>query len=592
MNDIKINIQKGICVVHARYEGVRSTYKTFIPKNVIKGESDKDDTDEMLDQFKLMKVNTSSEIAKSKMNESVIINDENDSKEQIEFDNSILNEIIDFDNFSPDRFRILRGTGFVRKIGEHYYVITVNDIMVKHATYSGYGLDSQQKIIKFDMIIHCRIPEINIVIMKVITSDVTLQELTISNEIRPMYTAFLKNYIVTSEYIPPGTKESAKSTNTVEYKTLNINNNIALVFDIIKFKYLQQFPLLNIPVDELEPVKNIVRKLKINLKTDLNIINDRRHLICKMIAESLTGLSGSIIRSGNDNIGIIILYTDTNKGLSLKAIPLHLMDIIVKNSIEQNITNVMNLYGIQVDTQPCEIDIQREQMNAHYVLRQSCSYINGKKFFAFSEGDIIVNVDGKRFNQDKLLWSDIINLFVPLNTYMMLKSLITPIPTISIKISKHCKDDSKIRIFNLMSVPYTNMYYIRTITKIYEWRGLIFMDLSLELLEFYRRLGVQIENGFSQNDPYALTNEKIVILFNYEKSFSSNISNNLLCSMPYKNYTSSKHYFYVVNFVGQKKINNLDDLMTSLQSIKTSQKQVTFKLTDINDNIKLLVAKV
>src|SRR5438552_314333 len=83
---------------------------------------------------------------------------------------------------------------YMKIIKGQNYVITCNHIMVKHATYTGYCccyIDSQIKTIKFDMVVHHRIPEIDVVIMKILKvylfdnqthtdSNIILQELTIN----------------------------------------------------------------------------------------------------------------------------------------------------------------------------------------------------------------------------------------------------------------------------------------------------------------------------------------------------------------------------------------------------------------------------
>ncbi len=251
----------------------------------------------------------------------------------------------------------------------------------------------------------------------------------------------------------------------------------------------------------------------------------------------------------------------------MKALPLFFVDIVVKNCVMKKCDNVM---GIQVDTQPCvyQRDNLRDKMNAHCVTRQSCPYIGGKKYFTFNKGDVIMKVDGKEFNQNFMLWSDIMGMRVPLNTYMMLKVNNDPMTPIAIKIMRQYHNTPnipKIRIYryNLVPIPYNDMFCTRIHTKIYEWKGLIFMDLSEEIIEFYRRMGMHIINGFSQNDKYALNNEKIVILFNYNKNITSN-QRDLVCSIPY--HGESGEYFYVVNFIDKKKIINLEKLKTILHS--------------------------
>ena len=75
----------------------------------------------------------------------------------------------DWYNYDPDRSRILRGTGYIRTIKDKQYVITCNHIMVKYASYIGYCYDELSEIVNFNMIIHFRIPELDLVIMEILT---------------------------------------------------------------------------------------------------------------------------------------------------------------------------------------------------------------------------------------------------------------------------------------------------------------------------------------------------------------------------------------------------------------------------------------
>jgi hypothetical protein len=519
----------------------------------------------------------------------------------------------DFNNFLPEKIRVYRGLGYIRTILNQQYVITCNHIMVKYAKYKGYcyGADDSsgefdKTAIVFDMIVYKRIPEIDVVIMKITTVfETPLQDLIINDEICPLYDKSQANTIITGEYVPnnamiaPINKEKSDDSLqnsgaaiSIEMKKILINNDVALTFDILKSRYVHDLPLFNIPTINTNIVQTYAKENNLDINKEVLSFNTKRLFFSKALIAKFSGMSGSIVRINNKNMAMIC--TCAGDGLSLKALPLYLIDNIVVNAITQNIFNVL---GIQIDTQPCDIEFQNVDMYAHCVVKQSCCYINGKKVYAFSENDIILEVDNKQFNKDKMLWSDILNLYVPLNTYMLIQSNFNPTLPIPIKVVKQPGNDIKVRIYNLSSIPYDDMYKIRSnVKEIHVWKKLIFMELSEELIIFYEKLGINIINGSLIDGQYAAYNEKVVILFNYKKNiFNQELSKALYTSIPYvctnrhKN-KSQDHYFYVVSAIGQKKINCVNDLKNALNA--QNKQKVTIKLlnyTGIAKELKITI---
>jgi hypothetical protein len=474
----------------------------------------------------------------------------------------------DWYNYNPDKARILRGSGYIKTIRDKQYIVTCNHIMVSYATYVGYCYDDKLKIVKFNMKIYHRIPELDLVIMEPITKlENKLFDLPLKDySLKDIYEMDSKNVLITGETIPGS--ESI-------FNIIELNTDINIVFDILKSKYIQDIPLLNIPVYEMEMIKKVASEYKIDLKTDMKEMNTRRNAISRIIAETLSGTSGSIIRSNNINIGMCCMYTDTDRGISLKALPLFLIDIIISNAI---LLGQTQLSGVHIDTHSCDIEYMKEKKFAHYVIKQSCNYINGKKSFTFNEGDIILEVDDKQFNKNGLLLCDIVGIHVPLNTYLMIRSNLNKIP-ISIKIAKQHNTDFKIIKYNMTSILYDNMFNMKINPDIYiKWNKLVFFEMTEEIIMFYKKLGINIIN-----------NERNVILFNYKKRIfrSTELIENKTSyykSMPYMN--KYGHYFYQVKTIGSKKITCIDDIIQILSNIK-HDKKITFKLSNPSDDIEV-----
>lgn len=477
----------------------------------------------------------------------------------------------DWYNYDPDNSRILHGSGYVRTIEDKQYIITCNHIMVKYALYVGYCYDEKLNIVSFNMKIYSRIPELDLVIMEIITKlENKLLNLPnygiIPTNIKELYDIESKNVLIAGE------KDPGSVDNIPLFSTIDINTQINMIYDILKFRSLSDIPLLNIPVYEIDMIKKISDEYKIDLKIDMKEMNPRRHVISKIIANKLSGTSGAIVRSNNINIGMCCMYMDTNKGISLRALPLFLIDMIIVNNI---LFKQPYLMGIHINTLTCEIEYMKEHKYAHYVTKQSPCYINGKKSFTFNNDDIILDIDGLEFNKDHLIFCELIGIAVPLNTYLMLRSNMNNVP-ISIKIIKNQNKDYKITKYNVSSISYNNMFPVNlNIGNYLEWNGLIFMELSEEIIMFYRQLGMNL-----------LNNTKGVILFNYNKKILYPLKNKLLYykSMPYTNKSGS--YFYQVNYMGQKKVTSINDMAPLLSN--KSVKKITFKLNNPMDDIELL----
>jgi hypothetical protein len=288
------------------------------------------------------------------------------------------------------------------------------------------------------------------------------------------------------------------------------------------------------------------------------------------------------------------MITDTNQELCIRAIPMFLLEIIVKNIINKGRNDFM---GIQINTQLCDIEYQKQDLSAHYVVCQSCFYKNGKKYFSFNEGDIIIEIDNKKFNNEKLIWSETMNMYVPLNTYMMIRSNVGPDIPICVKIAKQFSDDIKIRNYNLSCICYDDMFKKRIISRCYNWKGYIFLELSEEMIIFYQKLNMIIVNGTEFSDAYYLNDDRQVILLNYKKIILNGIKESDYKSFPIPLTLKNKkncYFFYTVNTIGQRKINNIEELISVLEMIPfQKQKKTILKLScDNRDNDELMSIKI
>jgi hypothetical protein len=605
---------KGLCVVHANYEGLKHDTSgdsddiiSVIDDDI--GADSKRITTEFINHTDDISVHSVIDTKKKSQEK----NKKYEKKNVHAFKKNLSNFVHDFSNFFPEKIRTLTGSGYIRNINGVQYVVTCNHIIVKYATYKGYSFNSEKKTVEFDMIVHKRLPEIDLVIMRITSQfEEFLPELDECNAVSPIYNSTRHNRILTCKLVQNVLEDNEEiytsSEQKIEHNNANIinithvliNNDLSIKFEKLKSELIQHLPIIDVPIFEIDIIKNFFEKNRIDIKKDLAIVNDRRTIISKSIASIFSGTSGSIIRSDNTNVGLVCMYVDAESGMSLKTIPLVIVDALVKNIVTNAISD---LKSIQIDTCPCDIKYMNKRYYGHYVTNNSSSYTNGKKMFSFREGDILLEVDKKSFNQDKMLWSELLGVFVPLNTYTFIKSNTMPViqidshdddmhsSIISFKIAKKYMNTTKLRSCNLTSSSYNDMYKIRIKNSpILVWKNHVFLELSEELISFYKRIGMNITvfDAILNINKYVFEHrDKIVILLNYKKTIKNKLNLENYTSLPVRGLNG--HYFYVVSFVGQKKILCIDDLNKVLKSdFVQKQNQGTLKLLNDQGGTKLL----
>ncbi len=556
------NPYNGICIVHAYYELERSCKSINDNDNI----NDIDNIDNINNTFGRLNLS-------SLPSSSLILDFENDN----------------------DRNRILRGVGYIREIHGKKYIITLNHIMNKLAyKYKGYVL-IENKLESFDLKVYNRISELDIVILVTVNN-------TIDNNLVPLdfdETIGLKdfygntnnsNYIISAEYNPH------KPLDIHMFETIDINNDMFLTYDRMKSNFITSIPLISFKVNDMSNLQDLVNKYQINFEKD-----DSQN-IQSMISSKLKGISGSIVGCGDRNIGqnigqnrgqnvaMVLYVVDNKKTLNIKALPLIFVNMMV-DFMFKTMTNNMN--GMFFNSKACQIELENNvNKQAFYVTTKSSKYINKTKDFWFTDGDIVVGINGESFNEDHRIYLSEFKVYVPIYTYLMVKSNLYPNDDIIISIIKHQTDDAKIRHINLNGTPYNSMLMGTLVNKRhYEWNGYIFLETSEDMIKYYKANDRPLVGDYvSKLMTFSSNDEKYVIMLNYRKPIKyskSYLTKEEYLDMPISiifNDTTC-YYFYVVDKIGQKKILNLNDMIQYLESL--NQKTYTFTLLDFKNMIKL-----
>ena len=380
------------------------------------------------------------------------------------YDNEDLTKI-DFCNFSPQKKYIYQANGYIKTIEHEQYVITCNHIIKKYSTKNiGYCYYKKQ-LVELILEEKRRIPEIDIIIMKIIEVNVKSKDIPVSDELtKSVELSDLSDLDIStdlSSVIQYRYTDNAILSRQLEHPFLstltNIKDDMTFIFDTLKYKIVRDIPLLCI---------------------DNNSNKDF--------------FSGNIIQSDGKNIGIVSM----NKENKIIIIPFFLIDILINNIF----------MGIQLDTIPCDISHLEKDMFAHIVDINSCPYPNGKKTFIFHKDDVIMKVDDKQFNKDKMIFCELMNMFIPLNTYMMIQSILKK--TIAVSVYRN----DKIKTYNLSGIDYNDMYPVKLYSNIVFVKKNFYTEMNEDILIYHFKNGNIVKINVCEK--YITMGERIIVSLN------------------------------------------------------------------------------
>jgi hypothetical protein len=624
MNNLfDINKHIGICAVHANYEGIRkssskptlSISDTDIDNEEVKIGEEIESIVDTLDSIKIINNNT------------------NNGEDKQTNTRNMYNSLLDFSNYEPDKFRINMGSGFLITIMGERFVITCSHIMIKSAVKYSAIFDINSNAESFDMEVYFRIPEIDMVIMKFedIEDRLAIYKNTSTNSklshipdlmesydvsyIRDYQNNFeieKKNQILTAVYV---NSNNINTPNKIKYDTIDLQNNLDRVHSTLVTSMIDTVPNISIPISSLDIFTDIEKKYQKKIE---DIFDDEKNITSKIainkVIKKIKGLSGSIIisqytknkNSKNICLGMIVTFSlNTVNGAgtklktegSIKSIPMDVILTVANNCIRKRNVNLM---GVQIDYNGCIAEENEHEFYAAIVRNPSSRYINGKKDFWFNSEDLILGIDQMDIElngSELVLNTKNYGNKLPLNAYMFYKANEELGSDISITISKvYDKINKKIN-FNIKPIPYNNMHIMRIYhQKEILWNGYLFLELSEELIRFYKFIGINLLMGDNINEE-SMNSEKIVILFNYNKILPSDLNSRYMTlseytNMPCKMITDDNYFFYKLERISNRVIDHIEELDRMIRDIEESgQKKITIVLKnrEMNNSIKLQI---
>lgn len=312
----------------------------------------------------------------------------------------------------------------------------------------------------------------------------------------------------------------------------------------------------------------------------------------------LQGISGSFLMNKNKKILGIINRVENS---SIHAISTSTIQRFI-NEIEKtgNFKGICTLVGRYASCEYVPDHESQRKGNALYV--EDCMDINynnynyndNNTYMNIRNGDLIIEVNGHKIDDHGMIDGSNIDM----QTYIAMNFFCGSIIPLKILRCKNNNNDYKEKKINIRARPLSSMKYISvSFNKLYNYHGLILVELSEDMINYYRDIGVTIGYSFRKNyidNPYRNNlDEKIIVLINLDKKNLNKKTTEKINKLGLPLIKIEKDYtLAVLNKVNKKKINNVDELINIVKdnrdntlyfSINDREK---FKIEIKNDKIK------
>lgn len=333
---------------------------------------------------------------------------------------------------------------------------------------------------------------------------------------------------------------------------------------------------LNTEYIKCENIGYNISKIKSELYPPIPIIEIKINNYTNQL--NYNGLSGSLIYDFHNNIYGMISYYDTDSNNLCSISPYCLQHFLIMSLSKQDIRSFC------LCTKICSFN---DDKNVGHIINNgyNISYKYSKSHnMRFKKNDIIQSVDDILFDENGNLYFKKMNIYVPLDTYFILKN------KKKYKFNYYTKSNNNyIQITrNIYSIPLEKYikFNLEHNYKLINYKGLIITEMSEELLNYYDNLDIKISGLIEDyyNNCYTFENKKIIIIINIEYD---NISQDLSkvykkIGLPLIKDIDDKYNIPIITKVNKIKINNLVDIE---KEIKKSKLFFNIKFTQKNSII-------
>ncbi len=319
----------------------------------------------------------------------------------------------------------------------------------------------------------------------------------------------------------------------------------------------------------------------------------------------LKGISGSIVFDEKNNImGIISSITD--EGL-LSIVPSVTICRFIEEFIETHIFN--GLCDIISKLALCCIDIGqcdgRESKFSYLVEDNYGINYNTYTTMAYKgtirsnlkDGDLICKINNNTFDSDGYVYYDQTDCRVPLSTYVALNYKCSESIPLTILRNNNKKEGYAEKNININSRPVWTTKYIADVFSnyYYNYNGLIFMELTEELIDHYDNHSIILVGSiekYYQIRPYRNSNDKVIVLVDIIRNNMSDNENSTfdeiglpLINIDNKNNTYS---LLVLKKINGKKV----PTMRELKYLLNDNPKKTNILFEQSENIKISLSYI
>jgi hypothetical protein len=214
---------------------------------------------------------------------------------------------------------------------------------------------------------------------------------------------------------------------------------------------------------------------------------------------------------------------------------------------------------------------------------------NKKNKFKFNANDILYKINNNNFDSNGMIYYKELDMAIPIDTFIMIESFFSD--SLEVNILKFNKEYKKI---NQIIYPksFDEIYNVSVFNKykyIY-WRGLIFTELSEELILNFNKTRMKLDGiiftQYKQIDPDC---DKYVVLLDIDyKVLNLTLADKLKAiGLPYVKFNNS-YQILVLHKICNIKINNLNHLENILNDIPIDKQdnKIIFLYNNFNKHIE------
>lgn len=356
---------------------------------------------------------------------------------------------------------------------------------------------------------------------------------------------------------------------TGEFKLMTTNNNSGielkendfeiselkgsfdkLIFDKCTSLFFQNIPLISLNIDDIDD------------------------------SYKYSGLSGSPI-TNKDNLFCGYISSFSNKLMQILIIPSQLI-VYIFDMMANNTSFAGKLGTLHLETKTCEFSIESSRRTGHYITNNyniKYKLTNKKPLFTFPNKSIIYKINDKYFDSNGYIKYN--DASIPFDSYLLINNHmkyynITYLDTVKKKINE----------IKIQPKDFTTNFIIYSNHKIVIHNGLVFTELSEELIKYMYNTGIHIDgetfNRYTKYLHYISTLSKTIVLvdvlYNLIDDRTAKIYKTL--NFPLKNTGKGKYIIPILDSVNNKKITKLEDIVQSKTTLT-----LTFELEPKEYNV-------